>query len=177
MKVLRIYSFTVILLTVMITLVTRVESFQSFQHRNIITRTSSLNNRKLNKFQRKFVLRESLEDTISNIAIEAIGVLEDAALPASPSDLISIVFSESVAGFISGVSFIIVSSFAGDKQKSRDTAALTTATSSAYFGLRSAVRNIAQIVGIPKVSLCYHQYFYFDISNSYIVIVYSLSQH
>lgn len=85
---------------------------------------------------------------IEDAALPAINILEDAALPSNGEDLISIFVSETVAGFFSGFSSQIVATAVGDKKK--DTNIVQSTAAGAYFGVRGVVRNVAQVLGIPK---------------------------
>lgn len=100
---------------------------------------------------RKTELFESNRDeNWSELAVDAIDLLKDAALPANGGELISIFVSEAFAGFVSGLSFRLVSFAIGDRNAARDTSILQGTTAGAYFGLRATVRNIAEILGIPR---------------------------
>jgi hypothetical protein len=93
---------------------------------------------------------DDMPENWTEYASEAIELLKDAALPTNGGELLSIFVSESFAGFISGLSFRLVSSVLGDRQANRDTSILQGTTAGAYFGVRGAVRNIAEVLGIPR---------------------------
>ena len=81
-----------------------------------------------------------LEDTVD--------VLKEGILPENNEDLVAIFTSEACAGALGGISSQIVSILLNDEKRS---SLLTeTITDASFFGIRSVVRAIATILGLPQ---------------------------
>jgi hypothetical protein len=85
-------------------------------------------------------------DQLQEYAEDVLQVLGEATLPATPSELLAIFFSEAAAGFVGGLSEKITAGLIGDND--RFESSIKGSTTSAYFGVRSAVRSISKVLGI-----------------------------
>lgn len=90
----------------------------------------------------------NLEEELKSDAEGAVNLIGDAALPSNFDEILAVVISEVLAGFVSGLAARLVAYLIGDKK--RDTVLLKGTATGAYFGIRSLIVNVASILGISR---------------------------
>ena len=96
----------------------------------------------------KYQVVKAEDNSLKEYAESVISIIGEAALPTNGNELVSAFISEIIAGYVAGLTFRVVAFAIGDKK--RDDSVLTGTTTGTYFGVRSVVRSIGQILGIPR---------------------------